>query len=182
MGHGQRERLRQLVDRSEQPVLAVLLRQDVLLRGWQQPELLGWRTARPDRPVEAVEQAAADLVLREHQGDSLALIDRCAAGAAALGVGRQRRLQLVGQSEVVDNEPARIIAEHAVHARKMRVDLRMSFGPPPRRARLGGRSFIVTRVPRDAQRPVSMTGFGQFRRSWSRRGVRSVRSFSRTIL
>jgi hypothetical protein len=34
--HGERERLRQLTHRMQQPVLAVLLRQDVLLRGRQQ--------------------------------------------------------------------------------------------------------------------------------------------------
>ncbi len=38
------------------------------------------------------------------------------AGAAALGVGRQRLLQLVGEAEVVDDQPARLVLEDAVHA------------------------------------------------------------------
>ena len=35
--------------------------------------------------------------------------------AAALGVGRQRLLQRIGQSEVIDDQPARLVAEHAVY-------------------------------------------------------------------
>ncbi len=69
------------------------------------------------RPVEAVEQAAADLVLLQHQRDRLGLIDRRLAGAAALGVGRQRLLQLVGEAEVVDDQAAGLVLEDAVHAR-----------------------------------------------------------------
>ncbi len=71
----------------------------------------------PGRPVEAVEQAAADLVLLEHHGDGLVLVDRGLAGAAALGVGRQRLLQLVGEAEVVDDQAAGLVLEHAVDAR-----------------------------------------------------------------
>ena len=37
------------------------------------------------------------------------------ARAAALGVGRQRLLQLVGEAEVVDHQPAGLVLEHAVH-------------------------------------------------------------------
>ena len=36
--------------------------------------------------------------------------------AAALGVGGQRLLQLVGQPQVIDHQPARLVAEHAVDA------------------------------------------------------------------
>ena len=39
------------------------------------------------------------------------------ARAAALGVGRQRLLQLVGEAEVVDDQPAGLVLEHAVHPR-----------------------------------------------------------------
>ncbi len=39
------------------------------------------------------------------------------ARAAALGVGRQRLLQLVGEAEVVHHQPAGLVPEHAVHAR-----------------------------------------------------------------
>ncbi len=36
--------------------------------------------------------------------------------AAALGAGGQRLLQLIGQSEEVDDQPALLVAEDAVHA------------------------------------------------------------------
>ena len=36
--------------------------------------------------------------------------------AAALGVGGQRLLQLVGEAEIIHDQPARLVLEHAVHA------------------------------------------------------------------
>ncbi len=68
------------------------------------------------RPVEAVEEAAADLVLLQHQRDGLGLVERRLARAAALRVGRQRLLQLVGEAEVVHHQAARLVLEDAVHA------------------------------------------------------------------
>ena len=62
------ERLLQLAHDADEALLAVLLRQDVLLGYGQQLQPLG-RAAGPCRPVEAVEQAAADLVLLLHQRD-----------------------------------------------------------------------------------------------------------------
>ena len=75
------------------------------------------RAGRPARPVEAVEEAAADLVLLQHHGDGLLLVDRRLSCAAALGVGRQRLLQLVREAQVIDDQPARLVLEDAVHAR-----------------------------------------------------------------
>ena len=83
----------------------------------QQRQPLLRRARRPAAPVEAVEQAAADLVLLEHHGDGFGLVDRGLAGAAALRVGRERLLQLVGEAEVVDDQPAGLVLEHPVHAR-----------------------------------------------------------------
>ena len=74
MRHRQRERLGQLAHGVQAPVLAVLL-QDVLLRGGQQAEPLRRRAAGPLRPVEAVEETAADLVLLEHHGDRFVLVE-----------------------------------------------------------------------------------------------------------
>jgi hypothetical protein len=92
-----------------------LLRQDVLLRRRQQPgAAAACRSSR--RPVEAVEEAAADLVLLQHHRHGLFLVERRLAGAAALGVGRQRLLQLVGEAQVVHDQAAGLVLEHAVHA------------------------------------------------------------------
>ena len=113
MRHRQRERLRQLAHGVQAPVLAVLLLQDVLLRGGQQAEPLRRRAAGPLRPVEAVEETAADLG-PEHHGDRFVLVEGRAPGAAALRVGRERGLQLVGQPQVVHHEPAGLVLEHAV--------------------------------------------------------------------
>ncbi len=85
--------------------------------GGQQAEPLLRRAGRPLRPVEAVEEAAADLVLLQHHGDGLVLVERRLARAAALGVGGQRLLQLVGQAQVVHHQPAGLVLEHAVDAR-----------------------------------------------------------------
>ena len=117
MRHRQRERLRQLAHGLQAARLAVLLREHVLQRRRQQMEPLGRRSHRPCGPVEPVEQAAADLVLLQHHLDRLLLVQRRLPPAAALGVGRQRPLQLVGQAEVVDDESPRLVPEHAVDPR-----------------------------------------------------------------
>ena len=78
--------------------------------------LLGWRAGRPLGPVEAVHHVAGDLVLLQHHGDGLRGVDARLALAAALGVGRQRLLQLVGQAQVIHHQPAGLVAEDAVHA------------------------------------------------------------------
>jgi hypothetical protein len=95
--HRQREGLRQFGDRAQQPCLAVLLRQDVLLRGRQQRQTLLRRARRPLRPVEAVEQPEADLVLLQHHRHGLAWSSAVLPVPPALRVGRQRLLQLVGE-------------------------------------------------------------------------------------
>jgi hypothetical protein len=84
-------------------------------RGSQREPVLR-RAGDPPRPVEAVEEAPAHLVLLEHEGHGLGLVDRSPPGAAALRVGGQRLLQLVGEPQVVHHQPARLVAEDAVHA------------------------------------------------------------------
>ncbi|EXI72988.1 MAG: hypothetical protein AW07_02920 [Candidatus Accumulibacter sp. SK-11] len=112
--HRQREGLQQLTHRADAPFLAVLLRQDVLLRERQQAQPLLRRAGRPVRPVETVEEAAADLVLLQHHGDRFVLVQRRAPGATALGVRRQRLLQLLREAQVVHHQPAGLVPEHAV--------------------------------------------------------------------
>jgi hypothetical protein len=64
-----------------------------------------------------VEDVRALLVALEHQRHGLLLVERRLALAAALGVGVQGLLELVGEAQVVDDEAARLVPEHAVHAR-----------------------------------------------------------------
>jgi hypothetical protein len=115
--HGEGKRLGQLPHHPERAVPAILLHEDVLLRPRHQAEALGRRARRPLRSVEAVEQPAAHLVLRQHEGDRLLLVDGGLARPAALGVGGKRRPELVGEPQVVHDEAARLVPEHAVHAR-----------------------------------------------------------------
>ena len=61
-----------------------------------------------------MEQPAADLVLLEHDGDRLFLVDGSLTGAAAFSVGSEGLLELVGQAEIVDDEAAGLVPEHAI--------------------------------------------------------------------
>ena len=99
--HRQRERLRQSsVTALSKRGLAVFLRQDVLLRAGQHATgALARVPVDPSRPIEAVEQAAADLVLLQHDRDGFRLVDapsrpcrrsRCRSPAPA-SVRRQAR-------------------------------------------------------------------------------------------
>jgi hypothetical protein len=72
----------------QEAALSVVLREDMLLRGREQAEALSGRARLPERPIEAVKEAAADFVLFKHRGHRLALIDCGVAFAAALGVSR----------------------------------------------------------------------------------------------
>jgi hypothetical protein len=58
--HRERERLGELGHRAQQPRLAVLEGQDVVLGQRQQRQAVLGRAARPAAPVEAVEEPAAD--------------------------------------------------------------------------------------------------------------------------
>ena len=79
----------------EQPVLAVRLLQEMLLRERQQRQtFLGCATG-PTRPIERVKEAHADFVFFQHKGDCLGLVDRRFSGTATLGIGRERLLQFV---------------------------------------------------------------------------------------
>jgi hypothetical protein len=86
--HRKRERLRQLLHGPKQSVFPVILRENVLLRGWQEAQPLARGSRHPFRPVETVEEAETDFVLLQHQGDGFLLVDRRPSGSAALGVGR----------------------------------------------------------------------------------------------
>ena len=84
--------------------------------GGRRPSFCGGVPVVQLRPVEAVEDVAADLVLLQHDGDGFLLVDGRLARAAALGVGGQRLLQLVGKAEVIDDQAAGLVLEDAVHA------------------------------------------------------------------
>ena len=61
-------------------------------------------------------RAATDLVLLQHHRDRFRLVERGLPRAAALGVGRERALELVGEAQIVDDEAARLVPEHPVDA------------------------------------------------------------------
>ena len=114
VGHGEGEGLGQLADGVEATFFAVLLCEDMLLGSRQQVQALLGRAGCPEGPVETVQQSAADVVLFLHDGDGFRLVDGSAAGAAALGVGGERLLQVLGQTQVVDDEAAGLVLEDAV--------------------------------------------------------------------
>ena len=88
----------------------------MLLGGRQEVQAVLRRTRRPLRPVEAVEQRAAHLVLLQHHRDRFVLVQRRLSLASALGVGGEGLLQVLGQPQVVDDQAAGLVLEHAVHA------------------------------------------------------------------
>ena len=114
VGDGEREGLGKFPHRLHATIFTVLLRQHVLLCGGQQAQPFRRRAGQPLGPVEAVEQAAADFVLFLHDRHRFRLIDRGLARAAALRVRRQRALEFVGKAQVIDDETARLVLEHAV--------------------------------------------------------------------
>ena len=116
MGHGEREGLGELPHGDQAALLAVLLGQDVLLSSRQQSQPLLRRSGRPPGPVEAVEEAAADLVLLQHHRHRFLLIDCSLPGAAALRVGGQGALEFMGQAQVIDDQTARLVPEDPVDA------------------------------------------------------------------
>jgi len=106
--------LRKLKHRLHATVLAVLLGQDVFLGGRQQTQTFRRCARNPSRPVESVEQTAADLILFEHHRHGFRLIERGSSCAAALGVGCQRTLEFMSESQVIDNKTAGLVLKHAV--------------------------------------------------------------------
>jgi hypothetical protein len=60
--------------------------------------------------------AARDFVFLEHDSDCCGRVDARAAFAAALRVDRERIFQLIGKSEVIDDQTTGLVAEDAVHA------------------------------------------------------------------
>ena len=84
---------------------AVLLFEDVLLPGGDQREAFGGFACRPLVPIETVHQVAGDAVFFQHHGDGLRSIEGRVALAAALGVGDERLLELIGKAEVMSLPP-----------------------------------------------------------------------------
>ena len=122
-GDGQGESLGEQADLVDEPagqavglvglaVLVVLL-VDVVHRGADDADPGGGVVAEDGRVVEAVEHGRDDLVLLQHLGDGLGLVDADLATVAA-GVVRECLLELVGQAEVIDHQAAGLVAEDAV--------------------------------------------------------------------
>ena len=114
MRNCQREGLGQFSYRLHEPVFAIVLSQDVFLRGGAELQARLCVPGDPADPVEAVQHIAADLVFLLHDGHGLFLVDRGAAAAATLSVGLHCRPQLVGQAQVVHYMSAGLVPEHAV--------------------------------------------------------------------
>ena len=116
MRRGKRKRPDQFARRARQALLSVRQGEDVFLRRRQQGEALGRRFRRPGGAVETVEQAGADLVFLAHDRHGFGLVEGGAAFAAALGIGRERRPELARKAEIVHDETAGLVREHAVDA------------------------------------------------------------------
>ena len=78
----------------------------MLLSGGDQREAFGGFACRPLVPIETVHQVAGDAVFFQHHGDGLRSIEGRVALAAALGVGDERLLELIGEVEVIHHQPA----------------------------------------------------------------------------
>ena len=100
----------------DESVLAVLLGENVFLRRGEQSQPFRRRAGGPCGEVEAVQHGEAYLVLLQHERDRFPLVHGGAAGAAALGVGGERLLEFLGQAEIVHDQTAGLVAEHAVDA------------------------------------------------------------------
>ena len=74
---------------------------DVLLSGGDEREAFGGFAGRPLVPVETVHHVAGDAVFLQHHGDGLRGVEGRIPLAAALGVGDDRLLELIGESEVI---------------------------------------------------------------------------------
>ena len=66
-------------------------------------------------PVEAVHHVAGDAVFLQHHGDGLRGVEGRVALSAALGVGDERLLELIGEAEVIHHQSAGLVAKDAVH-------------------------------------------------------------------
>src|SRR5579885_783197 len=69
------------------------------------------------RVIETVQHGGADFVLLAHRGNGFFLVEYRFALAAAFRVVRERLLQLVGQAEIIHDQPARLVLEYPVYAR-----------------------------------------------------------------
>ena len=60
-------------------------------------------------------QVAGDAVFLQHHGDGLRGVEGRVALAAALGVGDERLLELIGEAEVVHHQPAGLVEAGQPH-------------------------------------------------------------------
>lgn len=74
--HCQRKRLREFCHGPQQPLLAIFLGQDVLLRRWEERQSILGSAREPRTPVEHMEEAEADFVLLQDERHCLGLIER----------------------------------------------------------------------------------------------------------
>ena len=111
MGNGKREGLRQGRDRFEISFFALFERKDMLHGGGDSGQPFSRACLDKRQIIEAVIHGSHDIVFFEHYLGGLFLVDCRFSAPARLGVIRQRALQLVGKSDVVDHEPARFILE-----------------------------------------------------------------------
>src|ERR1051325_460806 len=96
------ERLRQFGDDLNEAVFAILLLQDVFLCAGSEGHLFRWCSGPPLRPVEAVHHATRDFVFLLHDGDCFRGVDARTTFASTLCVSRERVLQLIGETEVIN--------------------------------------------------------------------------------
>ena len=81
-----------------------------------QRQLLHSAAGDPEAPVEPVQDVTGDFILLQQDRNRLSHIVAGRSRAAAGGIGSHRVTQLIGKAEIIDNQAARLLAEHAVHA------------------------------------------------------------------
>ena len=95
--------------------LALLHVEHPLDRAGKGSEPLLRRAAKPGAVVETVEHVAHDLVLLQQHGDGLGLVDARVFLVVA-GILAEGRFQVLGDADVVHDQPGWLVAEHPVHA------------------------------------------------------------------
>ena len=86
-------------------------------RSWaarQQAQSFLWAASSPLRPVEAVEQGAAHVVLLQHHRHRFLLVYGGTARASTLRVRLEGPFQVLCQSQVVYHQTTRFVLEHPI--------------------------------------------------------------------
>lgn len=89
--------------------------EDVLLERWQGKERL-LAIAHRALPIRAAQHVASDAVHLQHHSDGLLGVVGGIAHSAALGVSGEGVFELIGETEVIDDEAAGFVPKDAVHA------------------------------------------------------------------